>query len=233
MLRQCCTLQRLYNRPSPSYSIAQSRSESLGSCVTKNSLINLQIWQDGYFQRTSLTALGLVVQLNHRDGNCPVPISIHDPFVVVDMNGVHALKLRYCGCSKSHNLQRYQQLLREAWYPASFHRPRTAFTFDMLDTYHKLTLQGKLNLYDFYHGILHKTDNCGRLKKIVSDLCSIYFLISCWYAVQIPRTFAMCPSMAPPQTPETGWQRTSFIRGGLNSIWIARRRMPSMPSPRS
>jgi hypothetical protein len=54
------------------------------------------------------------------------------------------------------------------WYPASFNRPRTVFTFDLLETYHKVTLQGKLNLYDFYHAIMHKSDNQGRSKPLVS-----------------------------------------------------------------
>lgn len=65
-------------------------------------------------------------------------------------------------------VERYRQLLRVGWYPASFQRPRTAFTFNVLDTYHKIALQGKLNLYDFYSSILQKTDNCGRKKVIVS-----------------------------------------------------------------
>lgn len=56
------------------------------------------------------------------------------------------------------------------WYPASFDRPRTAFSFDLLETYHKLTLQGKLNLYDFYLAIMQKSDNQGRFKTTVSDL---------------------------------------------------------------
>ena len=54
------------------------------------------------------------------------------------------------------------------WYPASFHRPKTAFTFDLLETYHKIALQGKLNLYDFYHAIMQKSDNQGRSKPVVS-----------------------------------------------------------------
>jgi len=53
------------------------------------------------------------------------------------------------------------------WYPASFHRPKTAFTFDLLETYHKVTLQGKLNLYDFYHAIMQKSNNQGRSKPMV------------------------------------------------------------------
>lgn len=107
------------------------------------------------------------IHLNHPHGPCPAPEVLNDPFVVMDMNGIHTLSLQYCGCSQGRHLERYQQLLREAWFPASFERPRTAFTFDVLDTYHKLTLQGKLNLYDFYLGILQKTDNCGRTKKVV------------------------------------------------------------------
>jgi hypothetical protein len=55
-------------------------------------------------------------------------------------------------------------------------RPKTVFTFDLLDTYHKISLQGKLNLYDFYNAIMQKTDNHGSSKTKVSgdsdSLCS-------------------------------------------------------------
>jgi hypothetical protein len=64
------------------------------------------------------------------------------------------------------------------WYPASFDHPRTAFSFDLLDTYHKLTLQGKLNLFDFYHVIMQKSDNQGRSKTMVSNLLSLSFNIA-------------------------------------------------------
>lgn len=109
----------------------------------------------------------MVIHMNHSHGPCPAPEILHDPFVVMDMNGFHVLKLHYCGCSQGNHLERFEQLLREAWYPASHDRPRTAFTFDFLDTYHKLTLQGKLNLFDFYRGILQKTDNCGQTVTLV------------------------------------------------------------------
>lgn len=109
----------------------------------------------------------MVIHIGHAYGACPAPELLNDTFVVMDMTGIHYLRLQYCGCSQGGHLESYQQLLREAWYPASFERPRTAFTFDLLDTYHKLTLQGKLNLYDFYFGILHKTNNHGRAKKVV------------------------------------------------------------------
>lgn len=111
----------------------------------------------------------MVIQIGHPHARCPVPVPLSDPFVVLNMNGAHHLNLEFCGCSQGDHLERYQQLLREAWYPATFDRPRTALTFDLLDTYHKLTLQGKLNLFDFSLGILHKTDNCGRTNTMVRN----------------------------------------------------------------
>lgn len=72
------------------------------------------------------------------------------------------------------------QLLRARWFPATFTRPRTAFTFDCLDTFHLLTLQGKTSLYDFYHTVLHKTDNMELQKPVVS--ISFSHLISIEFA---------------------------------------------------
>ena len=80
------------------------------------------------------------------------------------MSGYHFVRVRFCTCSHSSFLEPYRQLLRFDWYPASTLRPKTAFTFDLLDTYHKLSMQGKLNLYDFYNSIMQKTDNRGHAK---------------------------------------------------------------------
>ena len=86
------------------------------------------------------------------------------------MNGWHDVRVTFCKCdTKIPWDERYRQLLRMRWYPASFSRPQTALTFDLLDMFHKLTLQGKLNLYDFYLSVFQKTDNQGRLKEMVSN----------------------------------------------------------------
>ena len=126
-----------------------------------------QRWQNGFFNRTSLYSLGFVCHLGHKGDPCPIESSQRD-LVIVDVNGWHKVRVGFCECGV--NTERYRQLLRMRWYPASFNRPRTAASFDLLDTYHKLTLQGKLNLYDFYHSIMQKADNQGRLKTMVSDL---------------------------------------------------------------
>lgn len=94
--------------------------------------------------------------------------------LVIDVNGVHYVTVQFCSCTGAAGwVESYRQLLRVGWYPASFQKPKTAFTFDVLDTYHKLALQGKLNLHDFYSAILQKTDNCGQKKVLVSAVSLI------------------------------------------------------------
>ena len=125
---------------------------------------DVQCWKDGFFDRASLFSLGSVCHLGHGGAACPTD-SPPRTLTVVDTNGWHKLRVRFCSCIP----EQYRQLLRMRWYPASFDRPRTAFTFNLLETYHKVTLQGKLNLYDFYLAIMHKSDNQGRSKPMVRD----------------------------------------------------------------
>lgn len=129
-----------------------------------------QYWQNGFFDKTTLHSLGLVCYLGHGGDPCLIETPSRN-LTIIDMNGWHKVRVGFCACDKTapwHEL--YRQLIRMRWYPASFSRPRTAFSFDLLDTYHKITLQGKLNLYDFYLAIMQKSDNQGRSKTIVSDL---------------------------------------------------------------
>ena len=127
-----------------------------------------QCWKNGFFDRTSLHSLGYVCHLGHGGNACPADVR-HHQLTIIDINGWHKLRVRFCKCGASGvSHEHYRQLLRMCWYPASFNRPKTAFTFDLLETYHKVTLQGKLNLYDFYHAIMQKTNNQGRSKPLVS-----------------------------------------------------------------
>jgi len=128
----------------------------------------VQCWRDGFFDRTSLHSLGYICYLGHGGNDCPAS-SPPSELTIIDVNGWHKLRIKFCKCGASNvSDEHYRQLLRMRWYPASFHRPKTAFTFDILETYHKMTLQGKLNLYDFYHAIMQKSDNQGRSKPVVS-----------------------------------------------------------------
>lgn len=102
---------------------------------------------------------------------CPGP----SDFMVFDISGVHRVSVDFCGCDHEGELHRRTQMLRARWLPASYNRPKAAFTFDALDAFHELTLQGKTTSFDFYHSILRRTDNAQLDKGIVRFLtdCSV------------------------------------------------------------
>ena len=114
----------------------------------------------------------MIVSLGHSGDCCPSPAAPQQ-ILVVDLSGHHTVCVSFCRCSKNVFLENFRQLLRVCWYPASVHRPQTVFTFDLLDTYHKVSLQGKLNLYDFYNAIMQKTDNHRGSKPKVSVITPV------------------------------------------------------------
>jgi hypothetical protein len=128
-----------------------------------------QWWTGRFFIETSLQSLGLKVQLGH--ANCPCPAAVIPDFVVVDMSGQHTINLSFCECVGAPH--RRVQLLHASWFPTSFERPRTAFTFDILNLFQLITLQGKLSAYNYYYSLVHKTDKLGVTNVKVCDL--IYY----------------------------------------------------------
>jgi hypothetical protein len=124
------------------------------------------------FKQTSLATLGLVVQLNHCRGGCKQAVH-HTPFTVYHTNGVHYINVSYCAC-QVHLAQnsRIGQIFRQRWLPATWKRPRTAFTFDCLNTFHLLNLQSKCNMFDYYCALLRITDNGDLRSQPVSSWLS-------------------------------------------------------------
>ena len=80
-------------------------------------------------------------------------------FIVVDVSGIHNVAIDYCNCRTNGIIPHHIQLLRAGWFPATFIRPQTAFTFHCLDFYHELTLQSKVNAYNFCRSLLRLTDS--------------------------------------------------------------------------
>jgi len=126
----------------------------LATVITDITSFPFQWWTGQFFSKESLKALGLCVQLGHRGSLCPCPSPGLPGFMVFDTSGVHSVNIDYCECPYDSMPDRRTQLLRQGWFPATFTQPNTVFTFDCLDTFHELLLQGKGNLYDFYHGLL-------------------------------------------------------------------------------
>lgn len=124
-------------------------------------LIPGQQWTGSYFEDLTLGTLGFKLSLGHELGTCTRPSAPVKDFTIVDTNGIHTFPVSFCECSNRphHRIQ----LLRAGLMPASVERPRSAFTFDVLETFHLLTLQSKVSAYDFYYSIEHKTNNAGLL----------------------------------------------------------------------
>lgn len=123
-----------------------------------------QKWNGRFFEDTTLTAVGLVVSLPHHvDDTCTITC-LRD-LMVFDLSGVHRLVVRYCDCPDAP--PKDIQLLREGLFPATTHRPATAFSFNILDFFHTLQSQNKCNPYDFYHAIIQRADAARLSPQIV------------------------------------------------------------------
>ncbi|KAM6491207.1 hypothetical protein JOM56_013446 [Amanita muscaria] len=152
------------------------------------------------------------IELGHGGAPCPLPSTGPANFCIFDTSGIHYISVNFCDCRIIHQRT---QLLRARWFPATFNRPKTAFTFDCLDTFHELTLQGKTPLYDFYHTVLHKTDNL-ELHKTIYRYPEFHRVFRIW------RNLLMLKRAGRGQDPAVGW--TSILKGkdrGINDPELA------------
>ncbi|EIN12129.1 hypothetical protein PUNSTDRAFT_61430, partial [Punctularia strigosozonata HHB-11173 SS5] len=140
-------------------------------------LHSIEKWTGTHFERATLRDCSLVVQLGHSPGRmCVSPIPAHSKFTVVHTNGSHLVKVLYCGCS---GVEPHIQLLRTRWFPASWQCPRTAITFDYLNTFHLLSLTAKTTLWDYYQATEFKADNA-RLQPVKHHRNAVSFAVRVW-----------------------------------------------------
>ena len=81
-----------------------------------------------------------------------------DRFTLITANGVKTVRMYFCQCSLSGHVPGYVQLIRRRYWPATCDDPESATTFEALDLFHRLSLFGKLNGYDFVRAIEAATD---------------------------------------------------------------------------
>jgi hypothetical protein len=125
---------------------------------------------------------GLRVQLGHHGQLCPHPQEISIPLTVIDVSGIHSVSYNLCGCpvESGRSLPAYQ-LLSVGWWPATIVRPQTVVTTNTCKLFHALTLQGKVNMYDFWNGLVRITDGAGlrRVAVCFVDVFSILYSSRC------------------------------------------------------
>ncbi|KAJ7855815.1 hypothetical protein B0H13DRAFT_2357656 [Mycena leptocephala] len=120
----------------------------------------IEEWNGEYFDQTSLYVLGLVVQLGHPPGfSCSTSTPGHKDFVVIDVSGVHTVRVHFCECD-SRILHR-QQLMRVRWWPATAKNPKTCATFAVLRQFQLLNCLGKVLAHDFVGSLELLTNNDG------------------------------------------------------------------------
>lgn len=132
-----------------------------------------QEWNGSFFERRSLQALGLRVQLGHLPHrHCPTSEAGHVNFVVIHTNGIHQVSVDFCRCR---GLSHRQQLLRAGWWPATPLEPQTCATLEVLRHFHLLNLQAKVAGYGFMKALELQTDNTGLHPPPVSLILIYYY----------------------------------------------------------
>ena len=97
---------------------------------------------------------------------------------VVHTNGIHSVTFIRCCCATCPSVTKAQLLLRHRLWPRSVVNPKTAITFDALDTFQKLSLQGKISVYDYIEMLQQMTDNVTSIPTEVPFLPLLLLLLN-------------------------------------------------------
>lgn len=71
-----------------------------------------------------------------------------DIIVMVDLSGVHQCQVRWCHCPSAP--EKRVQLFRDGLFSSSFKRPRTAFSFALLEYFHIDSVECKTSALNFF-----------------------------------------------------------------------------------
>ncbi|KAG1863869.1 hypothetical protein F4604DRAFT_1683495 [Suillus subluteus] len=77
--------------------------------------------------------------------------------VIIDKSGVHRLEIRCCDCPNA--LSPDIQMFRHGFFPASFNRPKTAFTFRVLDDFLLDNLECGTSAMNYYSKLWRMTSS--------------------------------------------------------------------------
>ncbi|KAG1838555.1 hypothetical protein F4604DRAFT_1572198 [Suillus subluteus] len=87
------------------------------------------------------------------------PTSTTTPLIIIHSTGVFIHNVQWCHCPGSSVHQQHLHLLKARLFPASTSRPRTAFTFDVLDHFLIDALECKTSAMSFFQKLRRLTNN--------------------------------------------------------------------------
>lgn len=149
----------------------------------------IQVWTGAYFDAITLGDLGLVVCLGHGGSLCRASLRLKK-MVIIHTNGVHHCSVRFCDCNDL--TPNFQQLLLSRLFPATLTSPATAFTFDLLETFHQLTLCSKITPYDYFDTLRKLTNATFPQDVDVRDVNDINSLLMTIYRTDIGNSWLLC-----------------------------------------
>ncbi|KIK24133.1 hypothetical protein PISMIDRAFT_64579, partial [Pisolithus microcarpus 441] len=78
---------------------------------------------------------------------------------IVHTDGIFSHEVSVCSCPGSDSSDWHLDLLRQRLFPASISKPKTAFTFDVLDHFLIDALECKTSAMSFYQKLKRFTNN--------------------------------------------------------------------------
>jgi CxC2 like cysteine cluster associated with KDZ transposases len=140
-------------------------------------------WTGKWFNTGSLFDLGFSLYLGHNGLECPSNSQQchqeeitaqhkremlkedereelkEDILVIVDSSGVHKHRVRWCTCGSTNPGDKDLQLFKMGLFPASFTKPSTAFTFQVLDDFYMDAMECKTSAMNFFNKLRRLTNN--------------------------------------------------------------------------
>ena len=154
------------------------RPVTCASCCAKSHIDHpfhsIDVWNGTCFLPSDLLHIGFTLHLGHQGSPCPQykadthvnefednesdtdgPTS--DQLQIIHSDGVSRRNIRYCKCSNAP--PRHLQLLRHCLFLASYKKPQTAFTFEVLCYFHIEAMECKVSASAFYSKLKRFTSN--------------------------------------------------------------------------
>ena len=124
----------------------------------------VKVWNhNGFFVRHDISSLqgdSYALQLGHEGQPCRSACNARS-FTLVDITGVHQMRIQYCQCVHSLDTKPglyIEQLMHSQIFPGSLKDPKIGYTFSLLKTYSTLRHQGKLSAHQFVNSLHQLTD---------------------------------------------------------------------------
>jgi CxC2 like cysteine cluster associated with KDZ transposases len=140
-------------------------------------------FSDDHFEKITLHDLGFVLHLGHNGAKCPTAsddepdamevdgdqiMEDDDVMVIVDTNGIFHHHVWWCACPERPRPD--ISLFRMGLFPATLTKPKTVFTFNVLEAFHMDQMECRISASNFYNRLRRRTNETFPNKVPVSPL---------------------------------------------------------------